>query len=533
MNKTLTLFKVFLKNDYDLSLQGKKGRRNVAVVILLAVCMIPTSVMMYFSYKSIFDMGFTTLGLETGFVMPALMVGMLTFLGLPTILYFSQDLDVLLPLPIRATGLITAKTMLVSVSSLLLYLPFMGAVMAAYWQTGPDFVSLLLSIIVFLTFWIIPVTLTGLAIVLLMRFVPFFRSRDRFNMIFGILMILVSVCFGALSGYSSSDDGQFTELLLDPSVISAINYACIQASWAAQAIVEHSISGLLLYAGVSIGLSALFLWTAQRWYLMSVTDMREGGAKKRRTKDKVRAPFWAVFHAERRNLVHTPAYFLNCVLMAYFPIVMFAIFGIVLNIEAGGIDKILNEISFAGYTMWYLPAGGLLGFLLSMMGDSAVSTMFSRQGQNLFWMWVYPVSIRTQILGLAAASLLDSLIAGIILTVVVCGILKIGLTGMILVLIGALVTVLFMGGVGMLLDGWKPKLVWIDETASVKNNLNIVAEIFLSLALMGLLVFVAFILPFEWVMPFSYAMLVLFLAADIIFVWKGPDWIARMLRNRI
>lgn len=46
--------------------------------------------------------------------------------------------------------------------------------------------------------------------------------------------------------------------------------------------------------------------------------------------------------------------------------------------------------------------------------------------------------------------------------------------------LGLAVTTLIVNQIGLLIDASHPKLVWEDETASVKNNYNVLYELFLS-----------------------------------------------------
>lgn len=528
MADTWTLLKVCLKNDYNFTLKGKNGKKNAAVVLLMVVCFVPTIFLFYESYVSLFQARLDTLAWESGLLMPAIICAITSFMALPAVMYFSADLDFLLTLPVKPKAIIMAKTGLAALSAMALYLPFCVPVLAAYWKSAPDVLSILLSLGVFLTFWIIPTALAGLAAILLMKFVPALRSKDRFNLIFGLIMVSVSMGIGLLSGMSTSSDA-LTDLMTDPAAISVISYACVQATWAAQAIVSHSLSSLLLYIGANLLVCSAFVWVASHWYLSVVTNMKQTTRKRKVRENKARSPFMAVAHAEIASLVRSPINFMNCVVIDFIPLIFIPLFGILLKDELGMLQQMIGPSMILP---WALPAGVYIGFFMGGMSISS-STVFSRQGQNLYWMKVMPMTMRSQILALGAANLFFPVLSCLLMASGVMMLLDTGLLAALLAIAGMIIGLLLPNCAGMLLDGWHPKLVWTDEAAAVKNNMNGVFSMLLGFGLIGVLLIPLAFMEVGQIRTYMYVMSGMIVLLDGLLIWKGPALIEGWLKNKM
>lgn len=88
-------------------------------------------------------------------------------------------------------------------------------------------------------------------------------------------------------------------------------------------------------------------------------------------------------------------------------------------------------------------------------------------------------------------------------------------------LVGSLLSCVLINQIAILIDGLHPKINWEDETQAVKNNMNVMAEIFVSWLILGL--FVALFFGIENINVFAAAVLILlivFVALLTIFVPK-------------
>lgn len=111
----------------------------------------------------------------------------------PTVFYFSRDTQILLPLPLKPGSIVLAKTAMVLSGQLLLGMLFALPVFAAYWTVHPDILRILVSLLILATLPLLPVFAVGVVMMILMRFVPALRDKDRFNLVFGLLTLVMAV----------------------------------------------------------------------------------------------------------------------------------------------------------------------------------------------------------------------------------------------------------------------------------------------------------------------------------------------------
>ena len=71
MSEAWLLFKVLFKNSMTLDMKTKKGRRGVVLMVVLALCFVPTLGMLYMSFLDAFRQGMLdTLMMEAGMLIP-------------------------------------------------------------------------------------------------------------------------------------------------------------------------------------------------------------------------------------------------------------------------------------------------------------------------------------------------------------------------------------------------------------------------------------------------------------------------------
>ena len=137
MNKTISLIKVDFNNTFGLSsliynFKKKKNRWTSLIFILAFMSLIPSYIMMLKPLAGIYG-GYEELGqrsyfLQLGIFISQLLVFVLGILYVMSKYYFSNDLNTLVPLPIKPWQILTSKftTLMISeyLTSLPIILPF-------------------------------------------------------------------------------------------------------------------------------------------------------------------------------------------------------------------------------------------------------------------------------------------------------------------------------------------------------------------------------------------------------------------------
>ncbi len=524
------LFKVLFKNSMTLDLKTKKGRRGVVLMVVLALCFVPTLGMLYMSFLDAFRQGMLdTLMMEAGMLIPCALTAVMALMVVPTVFYFSRDTDLLLPLPVTADSIVLAKTGMILTSQVLVGTVMALPIFAAYWTVHPDILKILVSLLVLVTLPLLPVFVLGLVMMVLMYVVPALRNKDRFNLVFGILTLIVAVGISTLSSSFGANPDMMAELMNNPEDLALINYVFPQIAWAARSVTTLGISDLCLYLGVTLLGLALFMFTARKLFLPAVTNMGSTTRKARSRGIEKEHPAWlACLLVENRMLLRTPAWFMNCLLPSFLIVI---IFSAVFLIQ--GVPALLADIDLPDLTPW-MPAIGIMTGLFVGSMSMITSTTFSREGQNLWRMKVIPVSMRTQILSRGLLGFLWSSAGCELFILAAAWLLKADLLDILLMSAGSLVTNVFVNGLGLLTDGWHPHLIWDDDTGAVKNNFTAMIEMFVSWVV--ILLAVLPLILFGWaehIFWYSAAWLGIFALIDLWMILKGPAVVARFLENQI
>ncbi|HAM31908.1 MAG TPA: hypothetical protein DCP49_10820 [Erysipelotrichaceae bacterium] len=95
--------------------------------------------------------------------------------------------------------------------------------------------------------------------------------------------------------------------------------------------------------------------------------------------------------------------------------------------------------------------------------------------------------------------------------------------------LGALLSTILINEIAILIDGLHPKLNWEDETAAVKNNMNVIAELFLSWLVLGLFAALFFLL--ENLILFTIVTGIVLIGLIIVLAVIVPKLVIRHLMN--
>ena len=185
MRKYLSLTRVLLKNSMGMMSDGKsKKALNVFIYGVLAVCMIPLGFTLYMMFNTAMaqlqPLQQEGAVLALGFHISSLVTFLFTFFLIPSIFYFSKDSEPLLALPLPPQTILSAKFSVCLVYEYAFTLIVCVPLYIAYANNAAIGIPyILLALAIFITLPIYPLVLSSIITMLLMRFVPFFKNRDR------------------------------------------------------------------------------------------------------------------------------------------------------------------------------------------------------------------------------------------------------------------------------------------------------------------------------------------------------------------
>ena len=397
-------------------------------------------------------------------------------------LYFSRDLERLLPLPLKGREIAAAKFTAAYrneniIQFILIFSCTVGYGIAAEMPVWRWFIALIFGF--FLS--IVPMMYCAIFGILLMAFTRIVKSKDTVRRISIIFMLVV---FG-LAAYALTtlktvdvDSWIVNAASQDIPFISIMNVVFAENSFLMMLVHDGNALGILFFILLHAVLIVLFLLVADRFYLDSVSRLGEGvhRAKKRAVHlekaMKKRSPLKSLMKKEWNILRRTPVFFTNCILVTAVWVVFVIIAGSMTGTDMT--PSALNTLYNGGESGFALGVMIFSGAITMIMGSMNClgSNCFSREGRHFEVLQYIPVPLNIQwhakgmlgtlvtLLGTAPFFLIFGIYAGlpvhhILLHILLSAASSFGITYL-----------------GMMLDSINPKLAWEDALTALRENYN-------------------------------------------------------------
>ncbi len=488
MRKFLALTKVQLKSGAISTTDGTiKQWKKILLYIFLLVCMLPTLVLIALGFYHGFDF-MRTFGqagylMNIGYLITAIIIFLFSIFAIPSIYYFSRDIDQLLTLPIQPEMILTSKLVVCIIYEYLftaaVLIPMYGSFVM---QIGFSFLSLLAFLVIFITLPIYPLVLSSVLTMIIMRFVPFFNNRDRFNLIGGVVVVIAAMSLSFwLQTMNTQDMSSIIQALMDGNnslmQIGTILFPFIPA--ASLATYYGDFLQLFLYLGILVISFIVFLFCGKFLYFQGAIGSSETSHSRRKFSNKQlkESTHHSVFRTyvikEFKILFRTPVFFTNCVLTALLMPIIFSI-AIITSLDGLDIKSIITPqmIDQLPHVWAYVLVISFIvgGFMGGMNMISA--TAISREGTNAYFMKYIPVPISTQVLAKATCGIILSIFSSWLLLIPIHLVIEYPIYLDLIFLLGSALSTIIINLASILVDSYRPKLVWEQETAAVKQNMN-------------------------------------------------------------
>lgn len=517
MKRIWPLLKVQLKSTMRGSLRNMTGTQSkwgLLMLPLLLLSFIPLIAMFTVGYVGLYGvlayMGqghvLLTMTLTAGQLL-CLVFGV--FYVISTF-YFSKDLRILVPLPIRPSEIVITKFITVLIGEYLTMAPVVLPALVIYGVMAD--VGLLyvpLALLIYLMLPVVPMVLASLFSILLMRVTNLKRNRDLlrvFGALVGVGFAILLQFWGRMGQENGSKEAVESLLASQQPLIQSMGKWVLTSAWGTDALREGAtalgLPSFLLFAAL-VGVAVLLLMQGAEWLffggLLGGDESTSSGRKLSRDElaqetGRVRSPLWALFLREFRLLNRTPSFLMAGVL----PPLLIPLFLVIPLSSADGPLAAGSNLAQYADSPWVPIA--LLGILLMINSVSAIpSSAVSREGR---WFWVsrsLPVRPRIQI----QAKLLHSLLFSMLNLAMMIGVtIWQGLVtplNLAVLLAGGLLTGLVTGYSGLLVDVARPSLTWTDPQQAMKGNLNslfaMLVNLILALVMGGVTALLFFFLP--------------------------------------
>ena len=495
MNKMISLIKVDLNNTFGISslvynFKNKKNRWQLILFTFAMLSLIPNYIIMINGlckiYEDYVQIGQQSYFLQTGIFATQMFVLLFGILYVLSKYYFSNDLNQLVPLPIKASHILGSKFITLMISEYLTSLPIILPFILIYGiRGGEGLIYWIYSFFLILGLPIIPLVISSILVMVFMKYTNIGGKKDLLRIIGFIMFLILLLSFqfkmqNIAQRSLTEGDEFFFELVRDSNLlVKRLGIIFPPSMWGTLALVNSTgfegLSYLLLFFVVSIlGYAIMILLSEKLFFggLIGNIEVSSSKGKKEKIKEiekvsNMTKPYIALAKKEIKMLFKTPVYVMNSVGgVIIVPII------IVMTILTGE-SSIEPLKDFVETHPHYLTLAGIGMITMLGMFNSIGVTTFSREGKNFWIQRTLPIKAEDQIIGRVLSSLVIQLIGAVVLIGSILIFIKVGLIHILIIILIGLLGSIPMTQLGMVIDILRPLLIWDNPQKAMKQNLNV------------------------------------------------------------
>lgn len=519
MSRLKIITKYFIRNALD-EMFGNSKIKPVFIVALaifvVSMISMPFTIMVAEGYESFHSMGQEGVLLAVMLSLGTSVTFLFSIYTVMNIFYFSNDIEVILPLPFKSSEIVFGKFTAVLLN-MYIYTSMLVIPLIAYGVASKaNLIYYLYAMIALIVIPILPMILASLVCMALMRFTGLSKHKDAFRMLTGCIALILIVAFNFFT--SSSGNSMTSEQIMQKfsegnnTMMDMMTGVFITNKFLSYGLLyNNELKGLfyiLIALVISIVIFILYYNIGGKLYLKGIIGISEAYSKRENILEsgkankliKTNSPLKALVQKDIKILIRTPQFFINCIAMIFY---MPAIMGVAF-LSGGKLTEFRTFLSDG--TKWYGMAI-VIAFIAGtscIMAGGAGATALSREGKDFIISRYIPVDYKTQL----HSKILSSLCINEFGAVIVAILLILAGASPILVVLGIIASlgaILLITLFGMYMDFRSPKLDWENERAMFKNN-YMPLLIMLIIFLLGVLLIIIAIIVKNFIIIFSICM---------------------------
>ena len=521
----LTRFADLKPRNLASALKEKRGR-TVAMFIGVAVLIVYLGVILYIIEKYALDILLPNKGDDVFLAMVVMlaMVGTLVmaFFFIMSTLYLGRDAVFLASMPIRDRTLLGAKLLQVWVSETLIDAVIILPACIQYGirsGAGAGFYAAVLVVWLFAA--VLPICIASFFSAFLIRISALWKHREiimtvgGFVFFIGYMVLMMNV--GGITGDSAEGGEMLRQFFQNYSArISGMTGLFPPAGWAVRGLMgdwgQLGLFVLVSAAAAAALIAVLGIFYRKLSLLQAETPLAGGKKGIQKGSIRVGGAFMANVKREAKLILRVPAYAVNILPIAFMPLLMVVMFGVMMGKSGdGSLKTMIDQLGRPEIVMCLITA--ILAYMSGM--NPALSTAVTREGRGHQFIKALPVPPRTMIyskftvgFGLELIGLLAACIAA---AVIVKGYyLEIAMAFLL-----CLVYSFGCSCLALSRDVKKPRLDWVTEQEAVKQNYGVLISMLVSWGILIAMAGLAFLMisVFGWGEFPVFAVLFVVLAA--------------------
>lgn len=516
--------------------KDKRNKRNytvfggLAILFIMIPCCFIVGFIAYFITLAIMEAG----GSDQGMLFIIQFISACAFIfGLNVMineLYFSSDLEHLLPLPIKTSELILAKFWVTYLSETVMeFLVIFSAYVGYTLALGVTPIGVISGIIGTISIAIVPLVYSGILSVLVMFLFQGIRSRKVLNAIMGgLTVVLLLGVFLSFRGLKGVNIDTYVDFLVNGNnaFMKVMNVVFYPGYLLIHSVPTGNWFMILGYLGLTVAITGVFLGIASVLYLPGLYSFKSIAANKEKHKTterkmKSRSVFAAYFSKEIKTLFRTPALVSNCLLCNIFWPIIIVVVCLMQN-KSHLMSTFSAMFKNGNIIAAIIVLAVFLGLAaLTTAANSLASSAFTREGVHIDFMKYIPVPYQLQVQVKGLISFLFSFLSYLVDVAILTYVLKLNAFFVIYFIVAGALMIFFVDCMGLVLDSNHPKIIWEDELNALRGNLNVFYN--MAFAMMSAVLIIAlggllYLIPFTTGMMI-YGFFLLLLGGICIFMY--------------
>lgn len=421
------------------------------------------------------------------------------------VLYFSKDLKTLLRFPLKSKDILNAKLINMIISEYEMELIMLAIPMIIYGIfTKAQFLFYLYMIIILLILPVIPILITSFIISIIMRFTNSIKNKSKvmyltiFLSIFilGIVTSLFSINSNLkfssfenmiLTANGLSEQISDSFILIKPIMNTLLNYNNIIGL---QNLIIYIIESFVCYKIIVFLMSKIYLKGAIGTTINSSRGKEVFGEKLDLKDFKKKNKYITYLKKELKILSRTPIFLLQCIIMPIvYPILVFLIMasfiGFANSVGVDALAEFYDRLLNVSGTAIFLSIGQVF-YMMNFCSIIAIS----KESKNSIITKYVPIKLNKQFNIKISIGIILNMISGILVSIVYYICTKNILNTIILFIVLNFIN-LICEKFKILIDLKRPQISWDNEYTMMKQNTNVLYELFYTLIVIGILMIIS------------------------------------------
>lgn len=512
------------------TLKGSKKKnagigKMILMLFLFAYIIVVFGGIFGYMFYSILE-PFTAIGYEwLYFGIMALMVIMLCFLGSIFMtqqeIYGAKDNDLLLSMPIKVRDILLSRIFVILIINYIYEaIVALPCLVVYFMKTKFNPIKFLYSILVIMTLPLLVVTLScvfGWVMAMIMR-----KIRNK-----TVITLILSLGFLAVYFYIINKFPDYLTMLVEngKSIGDAIKESLFPIYHLSIAITEGSFVSLILYLICALIPFALVLYLLSNNFIKIVTSKIPTKKMKLKESDiQSNSQKIALLKRELNHFTSNPMVILNAALGIAFTVVLAG----AVVIKGADIVELLGTIPKESKDMLLksmMPVLCLAVIATNSMNIISASSI-SLEGNRLWILKSLPIKTKDILMGKVMFHLILCIPPAVLCSVVSNLVFSLDFLDSLCVIFIPISFIVFEALFGILINLWKPKFDWVNETVVVKQSASVMITMFGTMALIALsaVAYIGLFDKFLSMTSYVYLCFLLLVIIDIVFYYMLNTW---------